>query len=130
MKAQTTRQERGAELNQAGAVRRASTDGLYIVKSASNAHQEYCVRIGERAQCGCKDFEVRGAVCKHQIAVIEFERAERQALEQRAGRVWRVEYYTLSDGRNAVDVIAETSEQAIAQAKQTRWDFDQLATVR
>jgi hypothetical protein len=128
--ATVTRFDKGQALYQAGAVRRASNDGLYIVKSATNAHQEYTVRIGERARCECKDFQARGAVCKHQLAAMEFEKAERAALEQRAGRVWTVEYYTLSDGRASVDVIAETREQAIAQAKQTCDNFDQVVTVR
>jgi len=81
-----TRQDKGLALYQAGAVRRASDDGLYIVKSATNAHQEYTVRIGIDARCQCKDAQMRGVVCKHQWAVIEFERAERAEFEQRAGR--------------------------------------------
>ena len=72
----STRRERRRKLHAAGAVRRASNDGLYIVKSATNVHQEYAVRIGARARCECGDFQAHGAACKHMFAVDEFEKAK------------------------------------------------------
>jgi hypothetical protein len=79
----STRRERRRKLHAAGAVRRASNDGLYIVKSATNVHQEYAVRIGARARCKCGDFQARGVVCKHMLAVTAFERAARWGVTAR-----------------------------------------------
>lgn len=98
-------------------VRPASHDGLYFVKSATNPNQEYAVRVGRGARCDCRDFRYRGVVCKHQLAVLEFERRQETK--------WMVEYYTFTNGRASIEVVAKTREEAIEKARRARpYEFD------
>ncbi len=41
--------------------------GLYRVSGGAGTHQ---VRLGEDPRCDCRDFEMRGGMCKHLLRVM------------------------------------------------------------
>jgi hypothetical protein len=78
------RLQRGAYLVAFRVIERAETPGCWWVQSETDDTQQYFVVDvgGGRFTCRCPDAERRGHPCKHSLAVMLYQRAERLDAEQ------------------------------------------------